>query len=122
MPFIRGARLTFDHSPEDGSMLAHARFGNNRLTWVVAGPVRWTSAHQRSLEYDQAAVNVNSIILSEPAARRLTIAQDCYEEGDAIVQIAEDEVDGVIDAMRNIASDEPRSTGPVEGMTEEESE
>ncbi len=122
MPFIRGARLTFDHSPEDGSMLAHARFGSSRLTWVVAGPMRWTSAHQRSQEYNQAPVKVNSIVLSEPAARRLIVAKDCYEEGDVVVQIAEDEVDGVIDAMRCIGSDEPRSTAPIEGMTEEESE
>ena len=41
MPFIRSARVTFDHSGPGGQMLMRANFASVRIVTPVAGPAEW---------------------------------------------------------------------------------
>ncbi|KAL6354151.1 hypothetical protein LRP88_12485 [Fusarium phalaenopsidis] len=41
MPFIRSARVLFDHSIRDGSMLLRCQLGNTRVVTPAAGSIKW---------------------------------------------------------------------------------
>ncbi|KAJ4169220.1 hypothetical protein NW754_001306 [Fusarium falciforme] len=41
MPFVRSARVSFDHSTRDGSMLLRCQLGNTRVVTPAAGSIKW---------------------------------------------------------------------------------
>ena len=41
MPFVRSARVSFDHSTRDGSMLLRCQLGNTRIVTPAAGSIKW---------------------------------------------------------------------------------
>lgn len=41
MPFVRSARVSFDHSTKDGTMLLRCQLGNTRVVTPAAGSIKW---------------------------------------------------------------------------------
>jgi hypothetical protein len=41
MPFVRSAKVSFDHSTKDGTMLLRCQLGNTRVVTPAAGSIKW---------------------------------------------------------------------------------
>ncbi|KAH6985151.1 hypothetical protein EDB80DRAFT_691211 [Ilyonectria destructans] len=87
MPFVRSAKVSFDHTAKDGNMLMKCQLGDVRIITPAAGSIRWETPRRRAERYipsvNTCTVSDDFVLVDDDSDNRdecVSVLSDCSDD------------------------------------------